>query len=94
MPGEKESPGLAVDVEVGVTPESSVADGSVHVTATAAPSSVVWTVMSPGQSAMTGAVLSMVAVANNRSHTIHTECKCLIQDKDSFPPFHIAKLLT
>ena len=72
VPREKESPGLEVDDESGVTPESSVADGSVHVTATAAPSSVVWTVMSPGQSAMTGAVLSMVAVGGS-CHTYITK---------------------
>ena len=61
VPTEKESPGLAVDVDVGITPESSVAVGSVHVTATASPFSVVWTVMSPGQPVMTGPVSSMLA---------------------------------
>ena len=61
VPAEKESPGLAVDVDVGATPESSAAVGSVHVTATAVPPRVVWTVMSLGQPEMTGGVLSMVA---------------------------------
>ena len=63
VPTENESPGLAE--EVGVTePESSTAVGSVHVTATAAPFNVVWTVMSLGQFEMTGAVLSTEAVSS------------------------------
>ena len=48
---------------VAVTePESSVAVGSVHVTATALPPRLVATVMSLGQLEMTGELLSMVAV--------------------------------
>ena len=62
LPTEKESPGLALLVDVTAAPESSTAVGSVHVTATADPSSVVWTVMSLGQLEMTGGVLSMDAM--------------------------------
>ena len=63
VPTGNESSGEDVDVNVTL-PESSVAEGSVHVTVIAAPSAVVSTLMSPGQSDMTGGVLSMTAVCN------------------------------
>ena len=60
VPTGNESPGLAEDTDV-TDPESSIAVGSVHVSATAVPPNVVWTVMSEGQSLITGAVTSTVA---------------------------------
>ena len=52
-------------VTVGATPESSVAVGAVHVTATPLEPRGIATLMSDGQPEMTGAVLSPEAVQEN-----------------------------
>ena len=61
VPTLKASPGELVLVTDGTSPESSVAKGSVQVTATLVDPLGMATLMSDGHPEMTGAVLSIVA---------------------------------